>query len=79
MLCTASGRVFATAGGTHSLSLFLPQAEDWGKPDPEYGEPWRRGYAWTKGRPHTPEDEEQLVSLLRQAYSAATKMDADVD
>jgi len=27
------------------------------KPDPEYGEPWRQGYAWTKGRPHTPDDE----------------------
>ena|ERR1700722_11761310 len=76
MLCTSTGRVFATAGGTHSLSLSLPEEENWGNPDPEYGEPWRQGYAWTKGRHHTPEDEEQLISLLRYAYAAAMKMDA---
>jgi len=75
MLCTSTGRVFATAGGTHSLSLFLPEEENWGEPNPEYGEPWRQGYAWTKGRPHTPDDEEQLISLLRRAYASATKMD----
>jgi hypothetical protein len=75
MLSTPSGRVFATAGGTYSLSLFLPAEESWGEPNLEYGAQWRRGYAWTKGRPHTPEDEEQLVSLLRLAYSTATKMD----
>jgi hypothetical protein len=79
MLCTSAGRVFATAGGTHSLSLFLPEEENWGNSDPEYGEPWRQGYAWTKGRPHTPADEEQLVSLLRHAHAAAMKMDAGVE
>lgn len=79
MLCTSTGRVFATAGGTHSLSLFLPEEESWGNPDPEYGEPWRKGYAWTKGQPHTPNDEEQLISLLRHAYAAATEIDAGVE
>jgi hypothetical protein len=75
MLCTPSGRVFATAGGTYSLSLFLPAEEIWGEPNLEYGTPWRRGYAWTRGRPHTPDDEEHLVSMLRLAYSTAIKMD----
>jgi hypothetical protein len=37
------------------------------------------GYAWTKGRPHTPDDEEHLISLLRHAYAAAMKMDAGVE
>lgn len=32
MLCTSTGRVFATAGGTHSLSLFLPEEESWATP-----------------------------------------------
>jgi hypothetical protein len=33
----------------------------------------------TRGRPHTPKDEDQLVSLMRLAYSTATKMDAAVE
>jgi hypothetical protein len=79
MLCTPTGRVFATAGGTHSLFLFLPEEETWGQPYPEYGRQWRQGFPGTRGRPHTPKDEDQLVSLMRLAYSTATKMDAAVE
>jgi hypothetical protein len=74
-LCTLSSRIFATAAGTHSLSLYLPEEEGWGLPHQEYGKPWRQGYAWARSRPHTPEDEQHLASLLRRAYSAAKKLD----
>lgn len=30
MLCTPKGRVFATAGGTHYLCLYLPTDSTWG-------------------------------------------------
>jgi hypothetical protein len=75
MLCTSAGRVFATAGGKYSLYLYLPEEEMWGEPCPEYGKPWRAGYAWTRGRPHTNEDEERLASLVRFAYSSAMAID----
>ena len=39
MLCTPTGRVFATVGGTHSLSLFLPDEETWGQPYRDTGDP----------------------------------------
>jgi|ERR1051325_2379812 hypothetical protein len=77
MLCTRSGRVFASVGGTSSLSMFLPQDESWGETYPEFGASWRRGYAWARGRPHTAEDDIQIASLLRFAYSATTKLDGE--
>ncbi len=79
MLCTPAGRVFATAGGTFSLSLLLPEGETWGQPYPEYGRQWRQGFPWARGRAHTPEDEDQLVALLRLAFVTATKSDAVVE
>jgi hypothetical protein len=75
VLCTPEGRIFATAGGTNSLKLYLPERETWGREYAEYGNPWREGRAWTTGRVHTPEDEEQLAALLRLAYSTAANMD----
>jgi hypothetical protein len=75
MLCTPAGRAFATAGGTSSLSVFLPENESWGIPYPEFGVPWRLGSAWARGRPHTAEDDIQIASVLCLAYSAATKLD----
>ena len=78
VLCTPSGRIFATAGGTSSLELFLPD-ETWGRPYPEYGKPWRTGRAWHAGAgiSHTQEDEAHYASLVRVAYSAATKIDVE--
>jgi hypothetical protein len=46
LLCTRKGRAFATAGGTHSLHLYLPEEMKWGVPYPEYGGQWRQGFAW---------------------------------
>lgn len=43
MLVTSAGRVFATAGGTSSLSLLLPEGEVWGDQYPEFGKHWRSG------------------------------------
>lgn len=77
MLLTPTGRVFATAGGTHRLSLFLPEEETWGEPHSEYGKPWRHGFAWTVGRPHTPKDESHLISVLRLAFTTAVKLDEE--
>ena len=79
MLCTPAGLVFAIAGGTFSLSLLLPEEETWGEPHPAYGRQWRQGFAWAVGRPHALEDEHQLVSLCRLAYSTARRMDAVVE
>ncbi len=76
VLCTPAGRIFATAGGTNSLTLYLPEREIWGREYAEYGNPWREGPAWTRGRVHTSEDEERLAVLLRLAYSTAASMDA---
>jgi hypothetical protein len=78
MLCTVSGRIFAIAGGTYSLRLFLPDGT-WGQLYPEYGEPWRSGRARHAGagRSHTQEDEKHYAALLRLAYLAATKMDVE--
>ena len=54
VLCTPSGRIFATVGGTSSLELFLPD-EVWRRPYPEYGKPWRTGRAWpTRSGPTSP-------------------------
>lgn len=50
MLVTPTGRVFATAGGTSSLSLLLPEGEVWEDQYPEFGKQWRSGCAWTRGR-----------------------------
>lgn len=75
VLCTPGGRIFATAGGTNSLKLYLPERETWGREYAEYGNPWREGRAWASGRVHTPEDEGHLAALLRLAYSTAAKVD----
>jgi hypothetical protein len=77
VLCTTAGRIFATAGGTNSLSLYLPEEEIWGRKSAEYGKPWRRGDAWTTGRPHTGKDEQSLIALLCLAFAAAGKAEAD--
>ena len=66
-----NGRIFATAGGTHYLCLYLPKGEGWGRPCEEYGPLWREGYAWVVGRKATPDDEERFASLMRLAYEAA--------
>jgi len=71
LLCAPNGRVFATAGGTNSLSLFSPDDEVWGHPYPEYGSAWRQGNAWTTGRAHTAEDEHALAAMVRLAYVSA--------
>jgi hypothetical protein len=76
VLCTPTGRIFATAGGTSSLQLYLPEEESWGQEYVEYGKPWRQGHAWAIGRSHTAQDEEQLATLLRRSYSEAMKTDA---
>jgi hypothetical protein len=77
MLCTQTGRIFASAEGTSSLSLLLPENEPWGAPYPEFGARWRRGSAWARGRPHTAEDDIQLGSMLQLAYSTAAGIDVD--
>ncbi len=77
VLYTAAGRVFATAGGTHYLDLYLPEGHDWGKPSDGYGEPWRTGYAWATAS-GSPSDQE-LHSLLRLAYSTALAADSVVN
>jgi hypothetical protein len=67
-LCAPNGRIFATAAGTSSLHLFLPDVTEWGQPYPEYGGSWRRGFAWVMGRESTQEDENRIVSFVRLAY-----------
>lgn len=68
--CAPNGRIFATAGGTHYLYLYLPDGEDWGQRCEEYGPPWRSGYAWVAGRTAIPDDEEHFALLMRLAYKA---------
>ena len=75
MLCAPTGRIFASAGGTSSISLLLPENESWGAPYPEFGALWRCGSAWARGRPHTAKDDIHLGSMLRLAYSTAAGMD----
>jgi hypothetical protein len=77
-LCASNGRIFATAAGTSSLHLFLPDVTEWGQPYPEYGESWRRGFAWVKGRESTQEDENGIVSFVRLAYCKANIDDQNV-
>ena len=77
MLVTPTGRVFATAGGTSSLSLLLPEEEVWGDQPPEFRKQWRRGCAWTRSRSHTTEDEDRIISLVRLAHFTAGKIDGD--
>lgn len=79
VLSTSSGRIFATAGGTHHLYLFLPDDNTWGEPCKEYGKPWRVGWMRVAGRPHTPEDEENYAALLRSAYLNAADADRTSD
>lgn len=75
VLSTSSGRIFATACGTHSLYLFLPIDNTWGEPCKEYGTPWRVGCLRVVGRTHTPLDEENYAALLRVAYLNAADTD----
>jgi len=70
VLCTAAGDIFATVSGNMSLNLHLPEDANWGIHYEEYGKLWRQGSAWTRGRPHTQEDEERLASLVGVAYSS---------
>lgn len=75
MLCTPAGRVFATAGGTHYLCLYLPTDSTWGQAYPEYGTPWRQGHAVAVGRPNTQQHEAGMASLMRAAHTAAMQAD----
>ncbi len=75
VLSTSAGRIFATAGGTHYLYLFLPEDNTWGEPCEEYGKPWRVGRTRVVGRTHTQQDEENLAALLRIAYLKAADAD----
>jgi len=75
MLCTPRGRVFATAGGTWYLCLYLPMNSTWGTAYAEYGNPWRQGYASPVGRSNTEQHEAEMALLMRAAYSAAMQVD----
>jgi hypothetical protein len=69
-LCTADGEIFATASGTSSLHLYLPNVTDWGWPFAEYGHPWRQGSAWNRLPSQT--DEDFFGRIARAAYAYAS-------
>lgn len=73
-LQSTNREIFATAQGSSSLYLHLPDVTDWGRPFEEYGPPWRQGFAWAMGRPNTKEDEERMAQLLRIAYSSVENL-----
>lgn len=73
VLTTLEGKIFASASGTSSLALYLPNNMTWGRRYEEFGEGWRQGSAWPKDLGHIPSADEMLSALLGEAYSSASE------
>jgi hypothetical protein len=75
VLHTASGRIFAIAGGKYHLSLFLPDEKGWGEPNDDYQIPWRTGIAWPVNPQSDAHADRTFQQLMNAAYQSAMEAD----